>query len=227
MKNFIKDIDTFYNEELLRNKIPKDNKKFTVFLSLNFKYGKNNNKNFIVRKNDFTKYLFVKNDVRVYFSDADILNMLLQIDDRNIMDDLLLGLKNLFNGKGEEYIIFVNDVEYKGLGIPYIGCTQIFSNPQDIEIEFDDLFVLINLILAKDIASTPLWNIQFVKRTIGKYLILLKWYYYKDKAAGEYLHRKGYFEKNTIYENFNTNEKREANNLIFNDIKEFEKLSVL
>ena len=120
MKNFIKDIDTFYNEELLRNKIPKDNKKFTVFLSLNFKYGKNNNKNFILRKNDFTKYLFVKNDVIVYFSDADILNMLLQIDDRNIMDDLLLGLKNLFNGKGEEYIIFVNDVEYKGLGIPYL-----------------------------------------------------------------------------------------------------------
>lgn len=34
---------------------------------------------------------------------------------------------------------------------------QILTNPQDIDISFDELFVLINLVLSKDQASTHLW----------------------------------------------------------------------
>jgi len=106
---------------------------------------------------------------------------------------------------------------------------QILTNPYDIDISFDELFVLINLILSKDQASTPLWPSRpdFLKHTTSKYISLIKYYYYKDEKARSYLLNMGYDVEKSIYSNYDTLDKRDEKRKFFCDFNEFEKNGLL
>ena len=103
------------------------------------------------------------------------------------------------------------------------------KNPQDIDIPFSELLILINLILAKDQASNPLWpeRPDFLKHTTSKYISLIKYYYYKDKKAGNYLRNMGYDINSSIYSNYDTSDKRDEKRNFFSNYKEFENSGVL
>ncbi len=229
MRNFIKDLDEIYKKERIRNGIKKGNNNFYFFAPLKINLYGNNNENYIIKKAEFTKYLYTRDDCRVYFSDADILMMLLQIKKTHTIDLLLEYLKKVYVGDMEKYTIFIGEVEYHVSGILEIKDDQILTNSQDIDITFDELLVLINLILSKDITSAPLWNSKpdFLKHTITKYMSLLKFYYYGDHRAKEYLEEMGFDTKVNIYSNYNTRAKRDEKNNFFSDFNKFEKSGVL
>ena len=229
MQNFIKELDSYYIKEKIRNHIEENNKNFLVFYPIKISLFDNMNSNFVIRKAEFTKYLFTRNGARVYFSDADILTMLLQIKEKDTICSLIKSLKELYIGKGKVFGFEINDVKYESVGLPLIHDRQVLENPQDIEISFEDLFILINIILAKDAASIPLWNnkVEFMKHTIVKYILLLKYYYLKDEKVKNYLNKVGYDIHKCIYENYDTKEKRTRNNKIFYDFATIEKSEIL
>ncbi|WP_313185097.1 hypothetical protein [Lacrimispora sp.] len=229
MENFIAELDYFYAQAKLKDNIKKGNKKYAIYIPIYIGENEKQNTNFLIKKNEFTKYLFIGNGARVYFSDADIISMLLQISNEDIMNELVVGLKNLYRGNGNKYQFFIDDTQYESIGLPPIFNSQILLNPQDIDMDFENVFLLVNMILAKDAAAVPLWGnkYEFMKHTIVKYISLLKYYYFHDILAKDYLNGIGYDIDCSIYENYNTEERRSANNKCFYDFDIFEKSGIL
>lgn len=229
MTNFIQNLDYLYNDVRSKNTISSYNKKFALYIPIKVEmYGRESN-NFIIRKGKFTKYLYVKQGCRVYFSDADILMMLLQINTSTTIDLLIEALKKLYFNEGETYNIIIGEESYELKGIKEIKDDQIFTNPQDIDIPFVDLLILINLILAKDMVSVPLWpeKPNFLKHTASKYILLLQCYYYKNEKAKSFLESIGFDVESDIYSNYDTQEKRDAKLKIFCDFDSFEKSGLI
>lgn len=227
--NFIKYLDEFYNEEKKKNGIEKNNNNYSVFFPLRVKLYDKENNNFIVKKAKMTKYLYTRNNCRVYFSDADILMMLLKIENNNIINDLIDFLKEIYKDNTEKYHIFIGNKQYEVPGIKEISSDLLLKNPQDIDITFNDIYVLINLIISKDIASIPLWEGKpnFSKRTIVKYISILEYYYFKKDNSKIYLKNEGFDTSISIYENYETKELRKSKVKQFTDFKKFEKAGIL
>lgn len=229
MQNFIKILDLEYVKMRKENDIEKENKNFAIFFPLKIELYNNVNMNYIIKKSEFTKFLYIKNGARVYFSDADILTMLLQIREKNTIEKMIDNLARLYQGKGDKFSFYVEQGRYEALGLPEIANSQILDNPQDIEISFEDLLTLINMILAKDAASKSLWdnNPEFLKHTIIKYILLLKYYYLKDKKVESYLDSIGYDTRCSIYKNYDTRKNQKKNNKIFYNFDVIEKAEIL
>lgn len=82
--------------------------------------------------------------------------MLLQIQNNITMDLLIENLIRVYKKSFEQYNIWISKKKYEVVGMAQIKDEQILTNPYDIDISFNELFVLINLILSKDQASIPL-----------------------------------------------------------------------
>ena len=104
MDNFIEELDERYQRERKKNKI---NIPFRVNL-----YGKVN-ENYIIRKGKLTRFLYIKNDCRVYFTDADILTMLLQIKNNTTIDLLVENLGKAYKKCFEKYNIWISRKKYE------------------------------------------------------------------------------------------------------------------
>lgn len=155
--------------------------------------------------------------------------MLLQIQNNITMDLLIENLIRVYNKSFEQYNIWISKKKYEVVGMAQIKDEQILTNPYDIDISFDELFVLINLILSKDQASTHLWPSKpdFLKHTTSKYISLIKYYYYGDEKARSYLLDMGYDVEKSIYSNYDTLDKRNEKRKFFCDFNEFEKNGLL
>lgn len=230
MANFIEDLDELYKMSRTEHKIAAQNKNFYLFVPVKVSLYEDENTNYLIRKGEFTKFLYIRNNCRVYFSDADILEMLLQIEDKRTIDLLIKYLAKVYRGEAEKFYIFVGEKQYEVMGIPEIRDAQILMNPKDIDIAFEELLVLINLILAKDIAAVPLWadtKPNFFKHTCAKYISLLKFYYYGDINAEQYLESIGYDTNEDIYSNYGNETDRDEKHNLFYDFNLFEMSGVV
>lgn len=229
MSNFIEVLDDKYRKERKKNGIKKEDKSFVCNIPFRVNLYGTVNRNYIIRKGKLTRFLYIKNGCRVYFTDADILMMLLQVQKRSTMDALVETLIQAYHNNYEEYCIHIGKTKYEMCGIAKIEDEQILKNPQDIDITFNELLVLINLILSKDKASVPLWPSRpdFFKHTLSKYISLIKYYYYGDEKAEKYLYDMGFNVKVDIYSNYNTSDKRDEKRGFFSDFDSFEKSGVL
>ena len=229
MGNFIEDLDGIYGIERKKNNINQSNSNFWIFFPLKIYIYGNMYSNFMVRKGEFTKYIYTKNNCRVYFSDADILTMLLQITNPRTIDFLIEHLRTAYYGCTEKYTIILGEESYEFNGIPLIQDGQTLTNLQDIDISFEELMVLINLILSKDMESRPLWKSKpdFLKKTCAKYIVLLKFYYKKDTKAEKYLKEIGYDTRKSIILNYNTKKKRDEKNNFFSEFNLLEKSGII
>lgn len=157
MSNFVEDLDERYWRERKKNRIKKENKTFVCNIPFRVKLYGSINENYIIRKGKLTRFLYLKNGCRVYFTDADFLTMLLQIQNKDTMTSLIENLERAYKNCAEKYYIWIGQKKYEIEGIPQTEDEQILMNPQDVEILFNELLALINLVLLKDQASTPLW----------------------------------------------------------------------
>lgn len=69
MENFVDDLDEIYTQYKNRKHIKK-----CIYLPICIKYNGKSYKNYLIRKDNNTKFVYIKDDCRVFFSDADILN---------------------------------------------------------------------------------------------------------------------------------------------------------
>ncbi|MBD5458735.1 MAG: hypothetical protein HDR27_09225 [Lachnospiraceae bacterium] len=158
MKNYIKELDILYQDELEKNVNKKISKNFSVYVPFRVKIYGIQNENFLIRKDKFTKYMYIKNGCRVYFSDADIISMILQLENEQTVHTLITFLIDAYHGNFDTYRILLGHNEYEVKGISKIKEKQMLVNHQDIDISFEELFILVNLIISKDYAASPLWE---------------------------------------------------------------------
>ena len=229
MSNFIEYLDDKYISECEKNGIEKNDKSFVCNIPFRVNLYGTINRNYIIRKSKLTRFLYIKDGCRVYFTDADILMMLLQVKNQATMDTFVEKLVHAYYDELEQYYIHIGKTEYEMWGIGKVEDEQILKNPQDIDISFNELLVLINLILSKDKASIPLWPSRpdFLKHTLSKYITLIKYYYYGNEEAKKYLVDMGFNVREDIYFNYNTTKKRDEKRGFFYDFGAFEKSGVV
>lgn len=166
-------------------------------------------KHFIQIGKHRTQFLYRFNDVRAYFTDVDILTMLLQAKETPKFQKIIEGLMKWLKGVTEEAYVILDDKKYSFRSIIWNTDDVYFNTSKDIMVSEWHLLALINLIISKDIAATNLAKEEdngdkydFAIRTIKKYIVLLKWYGLQDSKAEEQLKSIGYDTTKTLSEAF-------------------------
>lgn len=251
--NFIKDFDVAFQKEKknIQEKFgDKSISRFNFYVYANSKV-KNDcgvEYSFLIKKGEKTQFLIHDEGVRIYLSDLDILELLID-NSENIGDqtfkNIISFLKDKINDKnfGKQFELIVDEFDQKKdefdqkryllNGIPSMGTEIFLNNKYDIQ-EFclDNLLFLMNLILSKDIFSKELGDDEtpeFLKRTAYKYIIILKSVVFKDQGLRRALQEKkvynsdnNEFDWREILDNRNKLGKR-----FFNNIEEIEKMNIL
>ena len=243
--NFIRDLDNLLDQEKKKVKMrfgdnSIDNDYFSIDRNLEVSHG-DKIYMFLIRKNEKTRFLVNENNVRVYLSDFDILELL--IDNVQNYGFEIIGEINVFlNDKvktpssGEKYKIKLSDgiltEEYYITGMKLKDDDVYLRNKFDLKnFSLNSLIVLINLILSKDILSKELLEEapSYLKRTAYKYIIILKLAVFEDKKVEEALRSRGVSNPNSKELRWKSilHYKNEEGKKFFNNIEEIEKMKIL
>ena len=244
--NFIEDLDMLLEQE--KEKVKKRfgnnsvNKNFGLDRSLEVSYGTEKYK-FLIRKNEKTRFYINESNVRVYLSDFDILELLIDNFSGNgseIINEIIDFLKSKVEDStiGERYGIKIFDESSMSTKEYFITGMKLKDEDVDLHNKFDlqnfslnSLIVLINLILSKDILSKELAEEapSYLKRTAYKYIIILKLAVFEDKKVEEAL-------SSRVFSNPDSKElrwksilhyKNEEGKNFFSNIEEIEKMKIL
>ncbi|KXT97084.1 hypothetical protein SORDD30_01740 [Streptococcus oralis] len=244
--NFIGDLDLLLEQE--KEKVRKRfgdnsvNKNFGLDRSLEVSYG-NKKYKFLIRKNEKTRFYINENNVRVYLSDYDILELLIDNFSENgneIINEIIDFLKSKVEDStiGERYGIKIFDESSMSMKEYFMTGMKLKDEDVDLHNKFDlqnlklnSLIVLINLILSKDILSKELTeNVpSYLKKTAYKYIIILKLVVFKDIKVEEALFSRGLSNPKTKELKWESilNYKNEVGKKFFNNIEEIEKMQIL
>ncbi|WP_173267468.1 hypothetical protein [Streptococcus sp. 714] len=244
--NFIGDLDLLLEQE--KEKVRKRfgdnsvNKNFGLDRSLEVSYGTKKYK-FLIRKNEKTRFYINENNVRVYLSDYDILELLIDNFSENgneIINEIIDFLKSKVEDStiGERYGIKIFDESSMSMKEYFMTGMKLKDEDVDLHNKFDlqnlklnSLIVLINLILSKDILSKELTeNVpSYLKKTAYKYIIILKLVVFKDTKVEEALFSRGLSNPKTKELKWKSilNYKNEVGKKFFNNIEEIEKMQIL
>lgn len=243
--NFIEDLDFLLNQEKEKVKTQFgdnsiDNDYFSIDRNLEVSHG-DKIYMFLIRKNKKTRFLVNENNVRVYLSDFDILELLIdnvQNYGVEIIEEIIIFLNDKVKtpSSGEKYKIKISDEfstkEYYITGMKLKDDDVYLRNKFDLQnFSLNSLIVLINLILSKDILSKELVEEapSYLKRTAYKYIIILKLAVFKDKKVEEALRSRGGSNPNIKELRWKSilSYKNEAGKNFFNNIEEIEKMKIL
>ncbi len=244
--NVIGDLDLLLEQE--KEKVRKRfgdnsvNKNFGLDRSLEVSYGTKKYK-FLIRKNEKTRFYINENNVRVYLSDYDILELLIDNFSENgneIINEIIDFLKSKVEDStiGERYGIKIFDESSMSMKEYFMTGMKLKDEDVDLHNKFDlqnlklnSLIVLINLILSKDILSKELTeNVpSYLKKTAYKYIIILKLVVFKDTKVEEALFSRGLSNPKTKELKWKSilDYKNEVGKKFFNNIEEIEKMQIL
>lgn len=243
--NFIGYLDNLLNQEKEKVKTrfgdnSIDNDYFSIDWNLEVSHG-DEIYMFLIRKNEKTRFLVNENNVRVYLSDFDILELLIdnvQNYGIEIIKEIIVFLNEKVKtpSSGEKYKIKLSDEfsteEYYITGMKLKDDDVYLRNKFDLQnFSLNSLIVLINLILSKDILSKELLEEapSYLKRTAYKYIIILKLAVLKDKKVEEALLSKEVSNPNSKELRWKSimHYKNEEGKKFFNNIEEIEKMKIL
>jgi hypothetical protein len=186
--------------------------------------------NFRILRIDKSRILYCVKSLQIDLTDVDIISTICLLEDGDIQD-ILERLILFYKGHVKEFKFSINDVAFSGVGMSYCtGNEKKILLEADVEIEYNSFLFIINMILAKDtVASMNMKEeeqVDLCKRTLTKYILLIKYYKYDDKKIEESLLAAGFPRgKNlkVIYQN--PKKSKELNKVFDNDL--FEKLIIL
>lgn len=239
--NFIEDLDFLLNQEKEKVKMrfgdnSIDNDYFSIDRNLEVSHG-DNIYMFLIRKNKkTTRFLVNENNVRVYLSDFDILELLVdnvQNYGVEIIEEIIIFLNDKVKTPSsvERYKIKISDEfstkEHYITGMKLKDDDVYLRNKFDLQnFSLNSLIVLISLMLSKELVEEAP---SYLKRTAYKYIIILKLAVFKDKKVEEALRSRGGSNPNSKELRWKSilSYKNEAGKNFFNNIEEIEKMKIL
>ena len=182
-----------------------------------------------IRKQKKTRILYVKNGVRVRFTDSDILKMLLSLSDSSVIQKIVDGLIEVFKVPNSDGCLSIDSKDFQVLQLPTIEYNEILTNDKDIDISFEDVYSLIGLILSKDLSSEKSKRYSskdaaFFKKTVIKYILILSYYaHLRQKSAAEfYMEKSGIKLSGSYGEDYLYGENAECNSILFSKCYRFD-----
>lgn len=221
--NFIEGVDELYRRKL--DAIGVSGKGvYTAYWPIEVNQGSYNSPNYTIKKSKTTDFIYTKNEVKVYFTDAEILDMLIRSNNKSAVTRVVIELMEFYTDKNTiEVEIKVNgSLSYIMSGIEIIEADPVMSI-KDVTISFEDIITLLNLIMAKEYSVYLVNGNGKYKATIAKYVSILSWYVLEDDKAGEYLKSIGYsIDKNVIDNYSGRNSYIDLESAFNNSVKKFE-----
>lgn len=207
-----------------------------IFKNISFDAGGRENKNFLFRKETRgrkrekgkTRILYIKDDVRVRFTDNDILDMMLKIEKKEIIWNIFENLKAIYIGEYNKTVMIMGEERYEIPLLPTVEYDQLLDSKKDISISLEDLYVLINLIIAKDLAANDtVTGIDFYERTLYKYAMVIECYYFKGEKGKTLFDQMKIISTNDFYYDFEIGAHAKNNQMKITKYKQFDLSGIL
>lgn len=172
---FLNRIDDIYRISRESFDIQKENTAFSCFIPVE-PLDYETTSQFVIKKQEKAKLLLISGKQRVYISDLQIINTILDMGD----DDIEWFLKQfvaLYAGVMRAVRFAINGETFDGYGMErYPGKKQIilFS---DTSVEINDFIFILNFVFSKDKCwEEMIKQEEFSKRTLCKYIALVDYY---------------------------------------------------
>ena len=215
--SFIVDLESLFEEHVRKEGMNSKSYNYYCPISLrlnNIKHDYFECKHFILtNKEHRTQILYTKGGVRVYFSDVDIMETLLQIKEKETRQLIISTMINWINGEYDQAVFELNEKEYIFNALTLRNTKDIIlNNKYDVELSIQNMIAIINAIISKDQACTCLYGgtINFAKRTLKKYCLLLQWHWSKNENIKNLLKSINYDINKSLRDNFMSNKQRKS-----------------
>lgn len=228
--NFISLLEHRYTIE--KGKLSENNNSFSFYCPASISVNKKTNKDFELKhyldrsKEHRTQILCTKKNTRVYYSDTDLLEMLIQIKDDRIRKCILNAfIKWPYEKHYEGTVRVLNQrFSFNAIEIPPYSIDLVDN--YDLGLSLKELFYVINFVIAKDIyvSRKSRSGYSFDKRTINKYAALLLWHWYKDISVKKQLIEIGYKVNQSIRTNYK--DRNQNHDLVFKMNMAFETIQL-
>ncbi|MDY3596894.1 hypothetical protein [Anaerotignum sp.] len=171
---------------------------------------------FLIKKQEKAKIMLLSGTQRVYISDLQIINTILEFDAK-IREWFITQLVILYTKPKYNVQFMIENEKYEGSGIDCYPEEMPFNLFSDTLIDINDFIFVMNFIFAKDQCWEKINGIDgFAKRTICKYIALIDYYANKCSRSQLFLKEIGY-----PYEEEKPIDNKKTKNL-FNNIEKFD-----
>jgi hypothetical protein len=210
--NFLEEIDNIYKKEREINDIPQSNGDFSCFIPIEAIDYKTSCE-FLIKKQEKAKLLFLVGKQRVYLSDLQIIRTILRMGKEDI-NWFLQQFISLYKGNYSKIQFKILEKTYEGFGIINYSEEKGLLLFSDSEIDINDFVFLLNFIFSKDKYWGEMNELEdFRKKTLCKYISLIDYYSNKSNHSECFLKSIGY----PYYKRYPVDNKK-----LFNNIEEFD-----
>ena len=184
-KDFFAYLDECYNSKKAGEKGYVLDRNYRIYKRI-LPQGFNCKNKFFILKAEKTKLLFSSKGIFSYLSDIAIIYYIIHLPDKYfeiIFQYLNEVLENDFNVL-KNITFLIESEEFQGYGIPYFSTRQEFALHSDIKITINEFIFILNFVLTKDILHSNISEASdWYKKSIYKYILLIRYYKYGDKNA--------------------------------------------
>lgn len=199
---FLELLDQLHKAVAEENSVSAKDRNFRSYHAIGFD-GDSPSDRFIIQKNLIkAKLLIVDGKQKVYLSDDQIVETILEMPASKITW-FLMQMVNLYNGTGSSFIFSIAEQHFNFVGIPYLPSKETILLPSDTHATINEFISIINFIFAKDVAweRIPLNDstakkgyskTDFSKRTLCKYISLIDYYGLHTSRSISFFEQIGY-----------------------------------
>ena len=185
--NFLEKIDSIYNIEREKYRVPHDNRDFSAFIPIDIT-DSDKTYRYVISKGDKAKLQFVDGNQYVYLSDIQIIETILQIGDQAVLEWFVHQFISLYRGFGMPVYFLIGDVKYMGYGIQSFPNERRLMLLSDTDVDITAFCFYLNYIFYKDKCyADSSGNKYYEKQTLCKYISIIDHYTKKSPKNERFL----------------------------------------
>ena len=140
---FLELLDQLHKDVAIKHKVAPTDRDFRSYHTIDFGKVSSKGRFTIQKKLIKSKLLIVDGKQRVYLSDSQIIETILEMPSDNIawfLDQMV----NLYNGNGSSFTFTINKQSFDFVGIPYFHQEQVVLLPSDTTVDINEFISIIN-----------------------------------------------------------------------------------
>ena len=189
--NFLTKLDILYEQSKREFKKYEIDYNFKCFIPIQ-PIGYSSKNKFFVKKSKKASLIINVGEQRIYFSDIDVVNTILELP-LDVRNDLFKKLVEMYStNRAVNTKIRIGTNQYDGFGLPYYDGENTIDIFSDSKIDLNDFVFIINFILSKDKKSEEQGQKKTIRTTLRKFISLIDYYVDHNDRSLEYLNAIGY-----------------------------------
>lgn len=189
--NFLTKLDILHEQRKREFKNNEIDYNFKCFIPIQ-PIGYSSKNKFLVKKSRKASLIINVGEQRIYFSDIDVVNTILELP-LDVRNDLLKKLVEMYStNRAVNTKIRIGTNQYDGFGLPYYNGENTIYIFSDSKIDLNDFVFIINFILSKDKKSEEQGQKKTIRTTLRKFISLIDYYGDHNDRSLEYLNAIGY-----------------------------------